>query len=213
MQANDRVLDRVSLVHNLNPNNKIRLNDENMTDALNIKKGNRAICIFDSQVVSQALNHNNQGMRQFYRDKIYQELCRLGRSPLVLMPLFHDEHWSLAALITLQPNRGCFALHFDSSGETNTECFLSLLAMLRGLGPAAPDWLPYVLPKRVPQQKGTWQCGHFVLMNADMMMSYLESNRATFNADTLDSHLRREIMSSSDRNIRAFTRDITALLL
>lgn len=202
--------DKASLLYALKPVNKTRLNDQHMSDVFRVVPNERKVPIIDSLWTTQLLTNGSVAKQDEYLERIRPIMDALPN--LVLFPLFDDEHWSLLALIYRPVVANWCYLHLDSSGTTHIEHRTALLSrlepILRGGLP-----VPFVMPKnkKVPQQTGEWECGHFVLMNSRMLLS-LECPPHQDYETSLSRYLIKELLSSSSRNLRAFIKDIIHLV-
>lgn len=202
---------RETLLQALNPSNKIRLNDEQMSDVCRVLVNDTQVPVIDSLWTTQSLDTNNRMRQADYLERIKRRIDE--RSPLtkmVLFPLFDDEHWSLLVLFYRPLSDNWRYFHLDSAEGNHTEvCTDALTQLSTILNGGQPE--AFRLPKKVPQQNDNWQCGHFVLMNVCMLLSFRLGNENQDYERALSRHINSELLSSSDRNIRSFSRDIINL--
>lgn len=202
--------DRDALLRALNPSNKIRLNDEQMSDVCRVLVNENRVPIIDSLWTTLFINSNNKERQVEYTERINR--CITDRSLLtriVLFPLYADEHWSLLALFHRPLTDNWRYFHLDSATGNHTEVCVDVLSRLSTvLNGGQPE--AFRLPKKVPQQNDDWQCGHFVLMNVCMLLSFQHNNHQDYES-VLSRHINSELLSGSHRNIRSFARDIANL--
>ena len=204
--------DRATLLRALNPANKTCLNDEQMSDVCSVFANENQVPIIDSLWTTQSINSNNKERQAEYLERINR--CIADRSVLtrmVLFPLFADEHWSLIVLFYRPLTDNWCYFHLDSATGTHTEVRTDVLSRLSTiLNGGQPEAFP--LSKKVPQQNDDWQCGHFVLMNGSMLLSFRHDDNRRDYESALSRHINGGLLSSSHRNIRIFARDIANLI-
>lgn len=219
MQANNNaaammLIDRDSVITNITPANKTRLNDGNVMDILTLVCRDRNdVLVIDPQWSTQFLTNGNADRRLYYRDRITNALSGIIHFPsIVLLPLFADEHWSLLVLVTISDTVYHY-FHLDSSQPDHAPyCDTMVDAITSLLDNRAGMLVKFDLPVKVPQQRGDWQCGHFVVMNASMIVSSLNDGTQPLSMASLARHLRQNMLTSSYRNIRQFALQVTTML-
>lgn len=202
--------DRQCLLDALSPVNKTRLDDQNMLDVWSALNRGIRIPIIDSTWTTQLLGNPNQERQREYLERIRVVITGVtdnSQSPLILFPLFEDEHWSLLVLIRRTSTLFHY-FHIDSSQPNHTAYCASLLDRIR---PLLTGTGLFVLPKDVSQQAGDWECGHFVLMNIQMLLDLGCSNDARYE-ESLRRHLTNNMMKCSIRNIKVLAADVAGFL-
>lgn len=120
---------------------------------------------------------------------------------LILVPVFHDAHWSLLFFVT---HLGVY-MHLDSCAPYHESYVKSLVALLD------PEHQYTRLDvAESPQQVSSWECGLFLLMNAYMMIVALP--HAKKNKETLIAYLTQHIVSISETNRPLFTRKVIKII-
>ncbi len=198
------------LIAALTPTNKTRLNDENMLDIINIVNQGIRYPIIDSMWTTQLTSNGNPDKQGEYLERIRQVILTVtdnSPSPLIFLPLFVEEHWSLLVLIRRSPVLFHY-FHIDCAEPEHTEYCQSVILRLQ---PILGATQPFVLPKKVSQQPGDWECGHFVLMNIRMLLDLGCSNDFAYE-NNLRQHLFDNMMSCSKRNLSAFADDMVNIL-
>ena len=198
----------------LNPRNKERLQDVDIMRILTHMNKAMVTTVIDPLWITNAMTHEVESRRLLFQSKV-TEAIRTSKLPVLLMPLYDDEHWSLLVLFsgTMQhrddgtvPYTSYFLL---DSASRHTEYSLTVLSWF-----ALDALVEYRLPKKTPQQTGDWECGHFILMNASMMIDFCQNyaEKPGTLLEILRRHLLSQMMSASYRNIRAFSQDILTQL-
>ena len=74
-----------------------------------------------------------------------------------------NDHWSMMLWCREGEAEGT-AFHYDSLGHFNRERCLETVRVLRKYGILPKSLNGVYRPKFVPEQKGSWECGYFVLL-------------------------------------------------
>lgn len=201
------------LLFALTPPNESRLNDANMMDVVRLLRNQRQTPVIDPLWTRELMANNNEEKRQQYTRLIDGILCKVtseSPSPLVLLPLFDDEHWSLLVLVFGIEEWQYF--HLDSEKGFHEDYMLLFITRLgRYSSVLTQDPVFFIIPKAAPQQKYDWECGHFVLMYMSMLMKLVASYSAEFSV-MLRRHLSRNISSCCYRNIKSFSEEMKSLI-
>lgn len=210
---NASLIDRESMIMNITPANKTRLTDANVMDILSLFcRGRNDVLVIDPQWSTQFLSNGHVDRREYYSGRIGEAFRSINQFPsIVLMPLFIAEHWSLLVLVALS-DTVYHHFHLDSSQPDHTPyCVTIINAITRIIDNQGGVLVKLALPCKVPQQNSDWQCGHFVVMNASMIITSLDGNQPLSLA-SLTRHLRQNMLSSSHRNIRQFAIQVNTML-
>lgn len=182
---------------------KMRLNDTTVMQVLYLLRDlhghrEREIRIIDSHYVVLACEQRRatEEIRRLLSDDLDSEL--------ILMPVFHDAHWSL---LFFAPHLGVY-MHLDSCAPYHASYSRRLLTLFD------PEYryTRLVLPSNdseLSQQVSSWECGLFLLMNAYMMivaLPYMKNNQ------TLVAHLTQHMTSISETNRPLFTRKVIKIV-
>lgn len=153
------------------------------------------IRILDSHYVAMV------AQRPRARNAIRQTL-RETTDTLILVPIFHDAHWSLLFFVpTLS-----IAMHLDSCAPYHRVYVTRLVSLID------PDVRYRMIepPVAPPQQLSIWECGLYLLMNAYMLIVAVPLHLAS--CDALATHLTRHIASIGEHNRPRFTRKLIKLI-
>lgn len=195
----------------LNPRNRERLTDEDMATVITRMNREGLVTTFDPLWITNAMEHQSEERRRFYHAKVANAI-RSSNSVILLFPLYEDEHWSLLVLFAVgvaarrEDGTVNYMQHFLLDSASRHDEYAQTVLVHFNLDHTTV----YELPKKVPQQKSDWECGHFVLMNLSMLIEYCRGLTAQtpLTLESLRSHLLREMMAASQRNIRAFAQRI-----
>lgn len=212
METRDKEIklhDKSSITFRLNPGNETRLDDHNMLDVFRVLNQKECALVIDSTWITQMISNGNVLKQEEYRQRILTSITTsLATRPLLLLPLYDDEHWSLVVIITEKGPGNYRYFHLDSGMPGHSgfcDSVLEKLAITTGESRVN-------LFLEVPQQEGEFECGHFVLMNAAVIISFFENEVRVLGDESIRKHLQKEIITPSTRNMRSFEKKIANLI-